>query len=388
VSLYHYINGTLSSLFSIGKSNPATIDASGLTAPRTYTFQDKSGAFVLANQVFPQGTTTISVPEDFATVGEATTYLSECFFLPYSFVRLVVNSSEDITLETLNLPYVSIYMSAYRQDSGIPVSGVASVTGSSGNYLVTFNTAQASEFAVNDDLLVSGLALVGTGVFQALAGVCRVTATTASTITCLYKYYKATTFPAFTLTSGRIYRPIASPVTQRVLISNCTLDSITLCVDSTTITYSSINAVNLYSTNNNVDASLIQNSNINMLEIYAGGSTYPFNIKQSHISQLVGAWSCNSAGLTISLDSTVILTSGDANSFCVMGNNAIGMLVEDSKVLWEGSAGCPISAKHNLTYDIRATGCGYVRATSILNSPSLNPTANTIGNGNALIRTF
>jgi len=47
VSLYHYITGTLSSLFSIGKSNPATIDASGLTAPQTFTFPNKSGTVAL-----------------------------------------------------------------------------------------------------------------------------------------------------------------------------------------------------------------------------------------------------------------------------------------------------------------------------------------------------
>jgi len=47
VSIFSYTKGTLSSLFSIGKDNPATIDASGLTTPRTYTFPDKSGTVAL-----------------------------------------------------------------------------------------------------------------------------------------------------------------------------------------------------------------------------------------------------------------------------------------------------------------------------------------------------
>jgi len=47
VSIFSYTKGTLSSLFSIGKDSPATIDASGLTTPRTYTFPDKSGTVAL-----------------------------------------------------------------------------------------------------------------------------------------------------------------------------------------------------------------------------------------------------------------------------------------------------------------------------------------------------
>ena len=47
MSIFSYTKGTLSSLFSIGKDNPATIDASGLTTPRTYTFPDKSGTVAL-----------------------------------------------------------------------------------------------------------------------------------------------------------------------------------------------------------------------------------------------------------------------------------------------------------------------------------------------------
>jgi len=389
VSIFSYIKGTLSSLFSIGKDNPATIDASGLTAPRTYTFPDRDGIFAMADRLFlGEDTEFVSVPEDFATVEEAIHYLSGCIFAAGTSAAVIINNSVGFSIYGYNLPNVSIYQSRVEGMSLSTAVSVASITGSSGNYSVTLNLNSASLFNVGDVLYFPGDYLVGTGVFQALAGICKVTATSASTITCQYKYYKASPFPTLTLTNALIARYITSNPIQTAYITNCILGSAELQANSINILDSQINALTLYSADNQVGGSSIKNSSINSLSLYSVGSAYAFDIKQSHISQLKGAWSCNSAGLTISLDSTVILDAVSPNSFCVMGNNAIGMLVEDSKVLWEGSAGCPISAKHNLTYDIRATGCGYVRATSILNSPTLNPVANTIGNGSALIRTF
>jgi hypothetical protein len=367
----------------------AEISASGLTAPRTYTFQDKSGAVLLADRLFlGEDTEAIYVPEDFATVEEAIRYLSGCIFAAGTSASVIINNSVDFNISGYDLPNVSIYSLAAGNTSLSTAVSVASITGSSGNYSVTLNLNSASLFNVGDVLYFPGDYLVGTGVFQALAGICKVTATSASTITCQYKYYKASPFPTLTLTSARIERYTTSNPIQSVYIYNCVLGGIGLRANSINILNSQINDITLHSADNQVAGSSIKNSSINSLSLYSGGSAYAFDIKQSHISQLKGAWSCNSAGLTISLDSTVILDAVSPNSFCVMGNNAIGMLVEDSKVLWEGSAGCPISAKHNLTYDVRATGCGYVRATGILNSPVLNPVANTIGNGNALIRTL
>jgi len=367
----------------------AEISASGLTAPRTYTFQDKSGAVLLADRLFlGEDTEAIYVPEDFATVEEAIRYLSGCIFAAGASAAIMVNNSVDFNIFGYNLPNVSIYSLAVVDTSLLASVSVASITGSSGNYSVTLNLDSASSFDVGDILCLPSDYLVGTGAFQALAGICKVTAKSASTITCQYKYYKASPFPTLTLTTALILRYTTSNPMQSVHIYDCILGGIELRANSINILNSQINDIILHSADNQVAGSWIKNSSIDSLSLYSGGSDHPFDIKQSRISQLKGVWSCNSAGLTISLDSTVILDTVRANSFCVMGNNAIGMLVEDSKVLWEGSAGCPISAKHNLTYDIRATGCGYVRATGILNSPVLNPVANTIGNGNALIRTL
>jgi len=367
----------------------AEISASGLTAPRTYTFQDKSGAVLLANRVFGDGFAAINVPEDFASVEEAMSYLSGCLFAPTATVAVIINNTSGFSIENYNLPNVSIITSATGNQSLGTSTSVASITGSSGNYFVTLNANLSSLFSVGDVIYLPGQSLAGTGTYQALAGIFVVTAKTTNTLTIQCKYNKTAPFPTLTLTGASIQKRTSLGSMPSAYIYGCVLNSIELVTNVITIDASKIGSSLILSLNNEVEygTSTIKNSTIGMLTLYSSGSIYPFDIKQSHISQLKGAWSCNSAGLTISLDSTVILDA-NANNFCVMGNNAIGMLVEDSKVLWEGSAGCPISAKHNLTYDIRATGCGYVRATGILNSPVLNPVANTIGNGNALIRTL
>jgi len=367
----------------------AALSASGLTAPRTYTFQDKSGAVLLANRVFTDEITEFRVPEDFTTVEEAMYYLSGCIFTQGTSARVTINNSTGFSIDGFNLPNVLISTSEFTILGAYIDLSVASITGGAGNYLVTFNISDTTNYSIGDTLYFPGDYLVGTGTFQALAGICKVTAKSASTITCLYKYYKSPPFPTLTLTRARILQQSVSHTARPnyAYISNCTFSNIELYANTWSIYGCDLSAVSIYSLDAAGTASVI-NSHINSLSLCSSGATAPCSITHSDIDNLIGAFSCNSAGLTISLDSTVILDTSAANSFCVMGNNAIGVLVEDSKVLWAGTGGCPISAKHNLPYDIRATGCGYVRATSILNSPSLNPAANTIGNGKSLIRTF
>jgi len=112
--------------------------------------------------------------------------------------------------------------------SNIDVTGFNSVTGSSGDYLVTLNITDTSNIEIGHYLLVNPASLVGTGRFPELAGVWKVAAKTAGTVTVKHTHQQAT-FPAMTVTGTM--RPLKSILrwdvgSRGLSVYNCDLNTI------------------------------------------------------------------------------------------------------------------------------------------------------------------
>jgi len=401
---FHGFVGTLSRIFSLGKAGErATLDATSLTAERTYTFPDKSGTVALTSDI-PSGeqiTTdrTINIPEDYATANAALDYLDTVGIAKNVYVTVQINNptNQYITLSNYNLPTVSIRVGDGGSGIGdVTVNSIASVTGSTGNYTVVFNVSSTSAINVGDVLYLATYSLVGSsGPYRLFIGCFQVTAKTASTITFILKYNRST-FPSVTLIQSYLSRITTLGILGELNIQNCNFYSVGSFVSKRLVVGgSTIKTMELINIINGTSSSMISNSTIGDISQLHVTNSMGMAISNCTMP-IAGSFTANgSTGLSASSFSKIIVPGG-SQPLNVYGNLNDGISLTDSAITSALTIENQVMAVRDnglmtapAGYDLRLAGDSYLRfAGASQISVTASPAYNTLGNGKSLIRTF
>ena len=402
-SIYSYILGTLRATFSIGKNSPATIDASGLTAPRTYTLPDKGGPLVVASDIPPSSvvittSTTINIPEDYPTVNAALDYLSSVRINWDAYITVKVNQPNNLLIEisNYNLPNVSIVGT-----TGTPLlaytnqSDSVSISGTSGNYTAVFSFPWGHQINIGDVVYTRANMFSGTGLARALLGCYKVSAITSTTITVPIKY-RRDTFPSTSISYAWFSRITSAGKLSAMTIRNCVLSRIANfltekidIVDSHIRTLEDINITEC----SIVGGVSISRSTIEWINNfnYTNNST-GITIKNSNIGGFIVSHTANSSGISL-FNSNVTVDNTTGYPLNIYGNASEGLRLEDSRLISGDSSNTNsdqvMAVRDNTGADIRAIGDSYVYCKGMSQtSVTFNPAINTLGNGKSVIRTL
>jgi len=343
-----------------------------------------------------------NVPGDFSSLDECLTYLQTNRTYSHR-VNINVDPSYDteISLNGVNLPYVGISVNGHMDTAVNTVTTYTGVSGSSGNYSLSFSTALAHGLVAGNKIRISpSNATSKSGAYWCVAGVYSVASTPTTTTFTVVNKSRITAFPTLTcvVPSFEKHSTQPTPYTTPIYMTNCSmwgiygaytpalvLDGCDLfevaritCIDSmqpTSITVKNSTIKNFqYVCDMNGGGIAFNNSNVGgVKEIAVVGSATGFSAyNNSKISVLT-------------------LSTGNVNSPIIsFGNGNVGILIEDSSLYNIGeTSDSAVFSRGNSVFDFRAKGDGYIKATGTPTASStFSPSVNSLGNGRSFIRTL
>ena len=163
-----------------------------------------TGTFVLlaAKVVTSIKQGTIRVPEDYSSLNLALDSIKNQILSAPLTISIAdgVYNTDTVLLQHPSLEFLTI--EGRTTPSALAISAGSLVGGSSGQYQYSFTVPSGHGVSVGDVVCTRDFA--GTGGVSVLCGALRVTAVTATSITCLIRIF-APTFPALTVTGGNLY---------------------------------------------------------------------------------------------------------------------------------------------------------------------------------------
>lgn len=317
---------------------------------------------------------TLLVPQEFATIPAALNYLSDKIWAKSTKVTLKIGAGiHDVT------SYGTMYVTSDITITGEPpvtktITSLVSTTGSTGNWLVTYNVSDITNLTVG--MLVNIQSTTGTGDFNYHRGCWEITALPTSTRITVKNTNRKATFTS-TVTAGTIIIPL----TQLKTTSNIGIFYFKNCsVELSDIAFKGNSAGPDYTnTAINLNDSILVPKNIGINSFYCGVNS----INQAGVHAPI---QFTPYILSISNCQQGILGQGIKlayRSIQVTGCGQLGLLVIVDHCEVSGSTSCFLGN----TIDIQAQANAYVHVAYTIYETT-SPAVNTVGNGNSYISTF
>lgn len=317
---------------------------------------------------------TLKIPQDFPTIPKALSYLNDKAWSKATTVTLLIDSGiYDVTsFGQMNVAHDIVIKGKTTVTKTI--TGLVSVTGSAGNWLVTYNVSDITDLTAG--MLVNIQSTTGTGDYNHHRGCWEITALPTSTRITVKNTNRKATFTS-TVTAGTIIVPLTQLKTTSNIgifyLKNCSvgLSDIALKGNSLGPDYANT-AIDL-------NDSILVPTNIGINSFYCGINS--FNQSGVHSTNPV----FNPYALSISNCQQGILGQGIKlvyRSIQVTGCGQLGLLATMDHCEVSGSTSCFLGN----TMDIQAQTNAYVHVLYTIYETT-SPAVNTVGNGNSYIST-
>lgn len=350
--------------------------------------------------------TALRVPEDYATLDAAISFLQDKGVAPGVSVTLDVVPSpvSPTTLSNIDMPGLTIRQRhPVNFESYMTASAISSVTGTNGNYTVTFTISDPdtiTKFAtVNVGDIIRIMTAGGSHPVRMLIGCYPIISKTSNSFAVKMMHNKDT-FPNVAMLTGGVSFSRDAEADKsfgQFLISNCTLNALDNihCIEFV-MSYCKVNSLN--------------GVHVNVPTPTTPGRVYGLSILQSSVG--IAKLTCtNGEGIIVtSTDIKYATLSSSHNSgiglkmfnssiassdweyfpLNFFGNGGRGVQLEDSILTNEApDSARAIAVRDNTATDIHASGRSFVKARYTTTTAAVfSPAVNTSGNGQSMIRTI
>lgn len=329
--------------------------------------------FDFASKHFVVSDTTLRIPNDFASIPKALNFLKDKVWSKTTTVTILIDSGVyDVTAPIVVKQDLVIKGKTVATKT---ITGLVSNTGSSGNWVVTYNVSDTTGLAVG--MLVNINSTTGTGDYNHHRGCWEITAIPTSTRITVKNTNRKGTFSS-TVTGGTILVPLTQLKTTSntgiFYFNNCSIqiENLVLKGNSTGPDYSN--------TAININDSILIPINVGINNFYCGVNS--FNNSGIHSTDptynpyVISISNCNQGitGKGIKLTYRSIQATG-----CIQ----LGLLAMMDHCAVAGSTSCFLGN----TMDIQAQYQAYVHVQNTL-FETTSPAINTVGNGNSYISNF
>jgi len=347
--------------------------------------------------------TTYYVPGSFSTLAECLDFLQTNRTYSHR-VTIYVNPTvvTNINLSNLNLPYVEIRVMSHFMDSSAnnPLT-YSGVSGSSGNFVLSFSTAAPHGLVVGEKIHITpSVATSKSGAYWCIAGIYSVASTPTTTTFTVVNKSRIVTFPTLTcvMSSYNKHSTQPTPFSTGVTLTNCKMWGIygiyapSAVIDGCDL----IEVSRLTFLDSVATASIsVKNSSIkNFQFVYdMNGGGVVFNNSLVNGIKEVAVVGSNTGITAINNSKLTILTPDSGGTNCPIisfGNANVGISMDDSVLYNIGdTSDTAVYSRGNSVFDFRARGDSYIKVTGtpIANS-TFSPSLNTLGNGKSFIRTL